>query len=340
MVGRAVIGYVCAQRTVTSNATEVVQSYRVRLVPEVSFLANRRLCHAVHLYHFARQRLVVVRVGIVDVLHRVLRQVLAIVVHLCGQQQLVLPSDVNQRQGVVPQHASETAQSALNLAERAQLVPLLELKVKRGAVRRHPVFQRTDGLVVLHHLHGGHGVGRNIACSLVVLVAQQVLPLDVKLVDRSALVAYRAVVGHLNARHFLQHIFYIAVFLALECRHVIIYRVLMDVYRTGLHCHFLQHYTRWRQPYAHSLACVSCADALLVVAHQGELHRLRPVGKGQGECPSAVGQGVGHKRIALAQRLAGNVAHALARLGIGDAPRNLPPRRLREGGKGEKEKQQ
>ncbi len=102
----------------------------------------------------------------------------------------------------------------------------------------HLSFQGADRLVVLHHLNGRYGFGRHILRSLVVLVAHQVQPLNIHLIDTVALIHNLSGGQHFDARHVLEHVLDAVVFLLAERLHMVIERIFLAGDGVGLGQHF------------------------------------------------------------------------------------------------------
>lgn len=103
----------------------------------------------------------------------------------------------------------------------------------------HLSFQGADGLVVLHHLNGRYGFRRHILRSLIILVAHQVQPLNVHLVDAVSLIHNLSGGQHFDAGHVLEHVFDAVVFLLAKRLHMVIECIFLASDRVGLHHHFI-----------------------------------------------------------------------------------------------------
>ena len=97
----------------------------------------------------------------------------------------------------------------------------VEPDVQRRLVGLLPPAQHLGRLMVLEHLDGRHRLDRHVARGLIITVAQQILALDIKMAYGFALIGDRPIVGHLDAGHFLQHVFEVRIFGAHERAHVV-----------------------------------------------------------------------------------------------------------------------
>jgi len=160
------------------------------------------------------------------------------VVQGSGKEQLVFPGHLYAGQTAVPHHW-RSAYTDFRIAEGAHLVVLFQFDVQRSAIVMHLSFQCADRLVVLHHLNGRYGFGRHILRGLVVLVAHQIQPLDVYLVDAVALIHNLSGGQHFDAGHVLQHVLDAVVFLLAERLHMVVECIFLTGNGVGLHHHFV-----------------------------------------------------------------------------------------------------
>ena len=135
----------------------------------------------------------------------------------------------------------------------------------------HLSFQGADRLVVLHHLNGRYGFGRHILRGLVVLVAHQIQPLDVYLVDAVALIHNLSGGQHFDARHVLEHVLDAVVFLLAERLHMVIERIFLAGDGVGLDHHFV---------YGVGLFDELHVIAQLILFHRNALRSKTHFGKG------------------------------------------------------------
>ena len=135
----------------------------------------------------------------------------------------------------------------------------------------HLSFQGADRLVVLHHLNGRYGFGRHILRSLVVLVAHQVQPLNIHLIDTVALIHNLSGGQHFDARHVLEHVLDAVVFLLAERLHMVIERIFLAGDGVGLDHHFV---------YGVGLFDELHVIAQLILFHRNALRSKTHFGKG------------------------------------------------------------
>ena len=126
--------------------------------------------------------------------------------------------------------------------------------------------------MVLQHLNGAHGIYRQVAGGLVVVVAKQVFPFDIKFVDGLALVTHRAVVLHGDAREFSQHVFKMGIAPANKLPDVVGQRVARRTNGWRFHLHLAQRYRLLRHGKEIHLTNRKggCRPAKTGIAHGGE----------------------------------------------------------------------
>ena len=196
------------------------------------------------------------------------------VVQGTGKEQLVFPGHLYAGQAAVPHHRG-SANPDFRIAEGTHLVVLFQFDVQRSTIAMHLSFQGANGLVVLHHLNGRYGFDRHVLRSLVVLVAHQVQPLNIHLIDAVALI-HNLSGQHFDAGHVLEHVLDTVVFLLAERLHMVIECIFLAGNGVGLHHHFVNGVGLFDKLYVITQLFLFHRNALGGKAHfgKGQLGRL------------------------------------------------------------------
>ena len=166
------------------------------------------------------------------------------------------------------------ARSRFLLSERLELRLVRQFDVHRHLVARH-VLLHPSAVVITHYLHLRHVVRRDVPRGQIVLAAQHVQPLDVKLRDGLAHITDGSARRHVHARQPFQPVLQRHVALAQERREVVAQRVAPLPQRVGLHRHLLQRNFFRSQHHVHLRQSLFQRQSfrLLLIVDMGELQR-------------------------------------------------------------------
>ena len=191
--------------------------------------------------------------------------VIARIVSLIGVHLLPVAFELHQGQIAFPQSRRKTSTTTQH-GQPSGTGILLQLHVQGSLFGKLDFFQRSDGLMIFHHLDGTDILLGNTVRSNAVPSFQHIQSLDIEFVDGLPVVRNTSACLYINARHLFQHIGYGLILTISESGYIIDNRIPFCPYLGSLHHDFLypNHFRFHRYP------------ILLLGNLQGKMNRFIP----------------------------------------------------------------